>query len=153
MKLVKFGAIAISFLFSSLLFAGHAANNTDENNLAVGGYDTVAYFTEGAAVAGSGEFTAEYNHGTYQFSSAENRDLFKADPAKYAPQFGGYCAYGAARSKKFPVDPTAFKVVNDKLYLNYNADVQGQWAADMDTEIANADANWGAIKDKDASEL
>lgn len=153
MKLIKFGAIAFSLLFSSVLLAGHAANNTDANDLAVGGYDTVAYFTEGAAVEGSAEYTAEYDHGIYQFSSAENRDLFQADPAKYAPQFGGFCAYGAARSQKFSVDPTAFKVVEGKLYLNHNANVQQTWAENMATEIADGHTNWASIKDKDASEL
>ena len=160
MKLVKFGALVISFLFSALLFAdGHpvagasTANLTDENNVAVSGYDTVAYFTQGSAVAGSSEFTTTYDNAIYQFSSAENRDLFNADPAKYAPQYGGYCAFGAARSKMFSVDPTAFKVVEGKLYLNNSSAVQENWAADMANEIALADAAWDSIKNKDASEL
>jgi hypothetical protein len=113
----------VAFLFFTLQSA-HAANviNKDKDGLALKGYDAVAYFNEGNAVEGKKEFEHSWLDATWRFSTAENRDLFAKDPEKYAPQFGGYCAFGVTGGYLAPVDPTAWKVVDDKLYLNYDSE-------------------------------
>lgn len=152
-KFAKTALIASSVLVSSLSFAANIEMNADANDLAISGYDTVAYFTKGKAIAGNVKYTATFNNAIYQFSSQENRDLFKSDPAKYAPQFGGYCAMGVAMERKFDVDPTAFKIVDNKLYLNLNSAVQQKWLTDVDGYIETADGNWGDIKSKTVAQL
>jgi YHS domain-containing protein len=113
----------------------------------------VSYFTPGAPVKGSSDFTATYKNAIYQFSSAENRDAFKQDPAKYAPQYGGFCAFGVTMNRKFDTDPLAFKIVDEKLYLNLNSQVQERWLTDVDGFINTAEQNWGDIKAKPDSVL
>ena len=93
---------------------------------AIKGYDPVAYFTEGKPVEGSSDFTAEFDGATWYFASAQNRDAFVADPDKYAPQYGGYCAYAVANGSTAKIDPEAWSVVDGKLYLNYSNPVQAQ---------------------------
>ena len=97
---------------------------------------------------GTSDFTATYKNAIYKFSSEENRDAFKADPAKYAPQYGGFCAFGVTMNRKFDTDPLAFKIVDEKLYLNLNAKVQKRWLTDVDGFISTAEQNWGGIADK-----
>lgn len=87
--------------------------------MAIAGADPVAYFTESQAVIGSAEFSHEWNGATWHFASAENRDLFSADPEKYAPQYGGHCAWDAAQGYVATIDPTAWSVVDGKLYSNF----------------------------------
>lgn len=113
--------------------------------LAVSGYDAVSYFTEDAAVKGSPEFTVRYEGYDYQFSSAENAATFQADPAKYAPQYGGYCAWAiGANDALAPGDPELFKVVDGKLYLNFSETVQERWNKDIPGFIEKGDANYPA---------
>ncbi|MCG8562805.1 MAG: tat pathway signal sequence domain protein [Hyphomicrobiales bacterium] len=112
---------------------------------ALHGYDAVAYFKDGKPVRGSTNATYYWNGATWLFSSKENRAAFIANPAKYAPQYDGYCAFAAARGLKAPGDPQAWKVHNGKLYLNVNANVAKRWEKDIDNEIKKADANWGKI--------
>ncbi|WP_316015916.1 YHS domain-containing (seleno)protein [Roseobacter sp. HKCCA0434] len=114
---------------------------------AIRGYDPVACFTEGAAVQGSRAFTSEHDGATWRFSSAENKALFDADPTAYAPQYGGYCAWAAAEGYTAPVDPEQWTIVDDKLYLNYSAEIQSRWETDIPGFIARADANWPSILD------
>ncbi|EDK30451.1 hypothetical protein VSWAT3_17828 [Vibrionales bacterium SWAT-3] len=92
--------------------------SVDSNDLAIKGYDPVAYFDNKGPVKGTSEFTATYKNAIYQFVSSENRDQFRADPQAYAPQYGGYCAFGVAMGKKFETDPQAWKIEDGKLYLN-----------------------------------
>jgi len=125
-----------------------AAINVDEAKLALRGYDPVSYFNAGGPTVGSAEFTAEHEGATYHFVSAANRDSFVADPAKYAPAYGGFCAMGAALGKKLDGDPTIWKVVNDRLYLNVNADAFRMWQQDIPGNLTKADATWPKIKDK-----
>lgn len=113
---------------------------------AIRGYDTVAYFTEGKAVMGSADYTAEYKDAIWHFASAENRDLFAANPEDYAPQYEGHCAFGAAQGYAVEVDPTQWSVRDGKLYLNYSAHVQGRWLEDPTGYITKADANWPDIR-------
>jgi YHS domain-containing protein len=129
------------------------AVNVDENRVAVKGYDTVAYFTESKPVKGSDQYTANYQGAVYQFSSSENLALFKGNPEKYAPQYGGYCAFGVTQEKKYDIDPTAWAIVGDKLYLNLNAGAQRVWDKDRVGNINTADVNWIDIAPKTVSEL
>lgn len=133
--------------------ASTASINVDQQGVILKGYDAVAYFNKGAPVQGSKQFSASYEGSTYLFASAENRDAFQANPTHYAPQFGGFCAMGAALGKKLDVDPSQFKVVDGKLYLNVNADVFKKWSTDIPGHNAQANANWPAIKDKSPNTL
>lgn len=144
-NLTKGGALALALIIAPLTsFADEEINLVD--GLAVHGYDVVAYFTEGKPVEGSGDFTATHDGATYQFSSAANRDKFNADPAAFAPQYGGYCAFGTAMGRKFDGDPTAWKIVENKLYLNLNKKIQERWVADIPGFIKGAENNWPIIE-------
>lgn len=118
---------------------------TSRGNLAIRGYDPVAYFTEGKAVKGDKDFTLGWQGADWRFASAGNRDRFSEDPEKYAPQYGGYCAWAVSRNYTAPTDPDAFTLVDGKLYLNYNKRVMRQWLEDRDRNIEQADENWPAV--------
>lgn len=124
------------------------AVNTDKDHLALYGYDAVAYQTDNAARKGSPEYTATYEGNTYRFATAAHRDAFTANPARYVPAYGGYCAYGVANGHKVKIDPEAYRVVDGKLYLNYDKGVQKKWLSDIPGNIAKAEQNWVALKDK-----
>jgi len=115
------------------------------SSLALKGHDPVAYFTEGRPALGSKQFEHEWNGATWRFASARHRDLFRADPERYAPQYGGYCAYAVAHGGTAPGDPEVWKIVDDKLYLNVNRDIAQEWAKDIPGFIATADAKWPGI--------
>lgn len=118
------------------------------SNLAVGGYDPVAYFDAGAPAKGSKEFSFDYNGATWRFASAGNLEKFKANPSAYAPQYGGYCAWAVAQNYTAPGNPENWSVRGGKLYLNYNDKVQSDWLKDPDGFIVKADANWPAVLSK-----
>ena len=109
--------------FSTALSQANVATSTDSNDVILAGHDAVAYFTEGKPVVGSAEFTAQHDGAVYRFASAANRDRFQADPDKYAPAYGGYCALGTSFGKKFEVDGKAFEIVEGRLYVNKNLSV------------------------------
>ena len=113
----------------------------------------VAYFTDGAPVAGRPEFSAKHDGATYHFATAAHRDAFKVNPARYVPQFGGFCAMGVALEKKLDGDPTAWKIVDDKLYLNVNKDVQKKWLEDVNGNNVKADGYWPEIRNKTPKSL
>lgn len=155
MKIQNTIAFAIGLIMlaaSSLSFAG-ADTETDANGVILAGYDAVSYFTENAAIEGSAEYTAVHNDAIYRFSSAQNRDLFSANPEKYAPQYGGFCAYGAALGKKFDVNGKAFEIVDGKLYVNKNEDVYETWVEDKAENIVDADKQWLVIEAVPAAKL
>ena len=133
--------------------ASPAPVNLSQGDIAIKGHDPVAYFTQSAAVPGSPEFTASHDGATYRFASAENRDTFLADPARYAPAYGGFCAFGASYGAKIDIDPTAFAVVNGRLYLNVSRRVNRRWSRDRANLITQADANWPRIKNTAPSAL
>jgi YHS domain-containing protein len=114
-------------------------------SVALHGHDAVAYFTEGRPVKGSREFEYEWNGATWRFSSKANRDAFVAMPEKYAPQFGGYCAYAVSQGYTADVDPEAFSVVGGRLYLNYSKSVKEKWDTDQRGYIEKGNANWPKI--------
>ena len=116
--------------------------NKDLDGAAVKGFDVVAYFVENKPVKGNKEFQYEWMGAKWQFSSAANRELFTANPSKYAPQYGGYCAFAVSEGHKAPVDPNVWKIVDGKLYLNYDASVGKVWRQDIPGRIAKADKNW-----------
>jgi len=150
--LLKSATLAVTLAVSQLSFAG-VDTQTDANDVILAGYDAVAYFTVNKAVEGSKDFTAAHKGAIYQFSSAENRDLFKANPNKYEPAYGGYCAYGSVFGKKFEVNGKAFEIVDGKLYVNKNENVYIAWSEDVPTNITKADINWKEIVDKAPGEL
>ncbi|MBH0239510.1 YHS domain-containing (seleno)protein [Methylobrevis albus] len=126
--------------------AAHAGEINEIDGVAIKGYDPVAYFEDAAPVAGRADITAEHAGATFRFADTGNRDAFLADPARYAPQYGGFCAYGTARGYKAGIDPAAFTIVDGKLYLNYDTGVQATWAKDVPGYIARADGNWPEVK-------
>jgi YHS domain-containing protein len=123
-----------------------AAEFFERNGLAIDGYDPVAYFTDMNPMKGSPEFRADYQGATFQFVSVAHRDIFASNPDKFVPQYGGYCAYGMAKGYKASIDPAAFTVVGDKLYLNYSEGVRSQWLSDIPGYVRKADANWPEVK-------
>ncbi|QFT31111.1 YHS domain-containing (seleno)protein [Roseibium porphyridii] len=147
--------LGLTALFSAVSFTASADEITTftKGGAAIGGTDPVAYFTEGKPVAGSDEYTFTYDDVTWKFSSEENRDKFAAEPAKYAPQYGGFCAFGAAMGFKVPVVPEAWSIVDGKLYLNNSLKVQERFEQDVPGHINNATLNWEIIKDKKPEEL
>ncbi len=109
---------------------------------AVSGYDVVAYFTDGKPIEGDSKYSHTHAGATWLFSSAAHRDLFIADPAKYSPQYGGYCAWAVSQGKTASADPAFWKIVDGKLYLNYDADVQKKWEMDIPNFIQAANKSW-----------
>jgi YHS domain-containing protein len=112
---------------------------------AIRGYDPVGYFTAGRPVKGSPQFSHQWRGATWHFASAENRDRFAAAPEKFAPQYGGYCAYGVAQGYAVSIDPAAWTIVDGKLYLNYSLSVRENWNKDVPGYIRKADANWPGV--------
>lgn len=118
-----------------------------ETGVAINGVDPVGYFTEGAPVAGSAAHSLDWGGTTWHFASAENRAAFEADPSKYAPQYGGYCAWAVgARNSLAPTEPDQWAIVDDKLYLNFNASVQERWREDIPGFIEKANKNWPSLE-------
>src|SRR5215471_10071783 len=116
---------------------------------AIRGYDAVAFFTEMKPVKGQEKLSYTWNGATWLFSSKKNLDLFKAAPEKYAPQYGGYCAYGTSQGKKAPTEVETWTVIDGKLYFNYNSKVQEMWSKDRPGYIKKADELWPTVKYKD----
>lgn len=154
------GVLALLSIASPTLPA-HAADEVNVSTgataagpgLAAHGYDVVSYFTEGAPRRGSAQFAAVHGDATYHFSSAENLAAFERSPAKYAPVFGGFCAYGVSVGKKFDGDPTFWKIHAGRLYLNLNADIQKAFNKDVAGSVAKAEKQWREIARKPASSL
>ncbi|MCC7426540.1 MAG: YHS domain protein [Alphaproteobacteria bacterium] len=116
-----------------------------EDGVAIRGTDPVAYFTDGRPVAGRRDITAEWGGATWRFASVANRERFLAEPARYAPQYGGFCAWAVAEGYKAPIDPRAWRIVDGRLYLNYSASIQRRWERDVPGNITRADQNWPRI--------
>lgn len=119
--------------------------NTNGSPLALGGYDVVAYFTEGKPVAGQAAHETHWNGARWRFASAEHRERFQREPERFAPRYGGYCAYAVSRGYTAPVAPEAWRIVDGKLYLNYSKDVQTLWEREIPANIKKADTNWPGV--------
>ncbi|WP_019015971.1 YHS domain-containing (seleno)protein [Elioraea tepidiphila] len=113
-----------------------------ENGVAIRGTDPVAYFVEGRPVPGRAELALDWAGATWRFATAANRDAFAADPARYAPAYGGFCAWAVAEGYTAPIDPAAWRIVEGRLYLNYSRTIQRRWDRDIAGNIGRADANW-----------
>jgi len=122
--------------------------NLDKTGVAIQGYDPVAFFTDNKPVKGDPKLPVKHDGAIYFFSSKEHKDLFKADPAKYTPEFGGYCAYGVSRNKLVEIDVDAFQIVDGKLLLQYSKGVRDDFNKDTKGNLAKADANWTSLVDK-----
>jgi len=140
------GLFAAPVLLHSPAAAGKAEIFTGlKPGVAVAGYDPVAYFTENKPVKGDPAIVLEHGGVLWLFASAANRDAFAADPEKYAPQYGGYCAWAVSQGYTAKGEPEVWKIVEGKLYLNYSAGVQRTWERDISGNIKSADANWPAV--------
>ena len=122
--------------------------NTTAESLAVKGFDTVAYFTEASAVPGNPQYSYLWNGAKWYFSSAENMEKFKAAPENFAPQFGGYCSFAVSKGYTADADPQAWKIVDGKLFLNYNQKVKEMWEAEQEKRIKDAEQNWREFQKK-----
>jgi hypothetical protein len=113
-----------------------------DGGIAVRGTDVVAYFVEGRPFAGRAEFAHAWRGATWRFATAGNRDRFVADPERYAPAYGGFCAYAVSEGYTAPIDPAAWRIVDGRLFLNYDRSVQRRWERDIPGRVARGDANW-----------
>ncbi len=145
-------SLLILFFASAGLFAQEPVRKKHfnlENGIAIQGYDPVAYFTKSKAVKGKKDLATHYQGATYYFSSLENKELFKNNPSKYEPEYGGWCAYAmGAKGEKVEIDPETFKIINSKLYLFYNQffnNTLKDWNKDENNLHTKADANWTKI--------
>jgi YHS domain-containing protein len=150
MIIAKRGLLRVRMFAAALAFAASTATSLagdfyEREGVAITGYDPVAYFTDNKSVKGSPTHKAEYGGSVFHFVSQANRNAFAANPARYAPQYNGFCAFGTAGGYKAAIDPAAFTIVNNKLYLNYNQDIRKKWSADIPGFIAKADKNWPAV--------
>jgi YHS domain-containing protein len=127
--------------------------NTDRQGLALEGYDPVAFFVDGRPVQGSAAYRASYLGAEYRFASEEHRTAFEAEPAKYAPQFGGYCAYGVSQGHTAPVRIDTWQIVGGRLLLNYSQSVKRKFDADQAANLQKADANWPGVVEREGKRL
>ncbi len=135
-------AAALLFSISTVAIAGTV---NEIKGLAIKGYDPVAYFSDGKPVLGSPKYRARHEGATFRFASPANRELFMADPARYTPAYGGFCAYGTSEGYKAGIDPAAFTIADGRLFLNYDLKVREEWAKDIPGRIAKADKNWPTV--------
>jgi len=157
MRFFKILMATLALVFASqTVFAAPAVNTLEKklfsfkpNGIAIRGYDTVAYFTQSQPVEGKDEFTTQWQDATWKFSSQEHLDLFLAEPEKYAPQYGGYCAFGVAGGYLVKIEPDQWSIIDDKLYLNYSADVSRQWKEDIPGFIKIADTKFDELLAKE----
>jgi YHS domain-containing protein len=119
------------------------------DGVAIRGYDPVAYFRDGGPRLGKPEFEAHYGGATWRFVSAEHKALFEADPERYVPAYGGFCAYGTSRGYLVKIEPEAWSIVDGRLYLNYDLSVRKTWLGRTRTYIARADGSWSRLTTKD----
>jgi|SRR5687767_452591 len=138
--------VIVIFCLNSVLSMGQKAEIFSPGGVAIMGYDPVAFFKQSKAIMGTDVFSYRWKDAEWHFSNEENRADFEATPEKYAPQYGGYCAYGAAGGYKAPTEPGTWTVVKDKLYFNYNANVKKMWMKNQVNFINEANLNWPKIK-------
>ena len=147
-KLIRL--IVLLIIVPSSAFAIVASTNS---GVALQGYDAVAYFSDSKPKKGNGDHVIFYKGLNYLFDSDAHKKAFETSPERYLPQFGGWCAFGVSVGKKFVSDPTAWKIVDGKLYLNLNKKVNEIWLKDLTGNIDKANKNWPQIKDTDPSKL
>lgn len=141
--LASSAAFLTAVTISSTAFARKVFSS---RGVAIRGYDTVAYFTQGKPIKGKPSLKTKWNGSTWQFSSQENLDKFKANPAKYAPAYGGYCAWAVSQGYTASTIPQAWDIKGGKLYLNYDLNIRKRWRGDIPGHIRKGDANWPKIR-------
>jgi len=141
--------LSVFFIASVASLFAQKAEVFNPSEKAIRGYDPVAYFTEGKSVKGNDNLTFHWKDANWYFSSTQNLNSFTKNPEKYAPQYGGYCAYGMSEGHKAPTDPDAWTIVDGKLYLNYSKDVRMKWRESEKERIDKADKNWPQLKDSE----
>ncbi len=146
MKNILFATL-VALVFVSTASA-KALVNIDKSGVGIQEHDPVAYFTDNKPVKGSAQFQSAFNGVTYYFASAQNKTTFDANPAKYEPQFGGFCAWAVSRGYTASIDPKAFQIVNERLLLQYNLGVRKNFNQDPEGNLKKADANWPSIVEK-----
>jgi YHS domain-containing protein len=150
---VKLSSIISTGLVAASLLSTAQAAAPRENVVGAGGYDLTSYFSQEKPQRGNGHHTATVDGVTYLFATDMNKKTFEASPAKYLPQYGGYCAFGASIGKKFVADPDVYDIVDGKLYMNLDSKIRGMWSQNMSTRIKDGDANWKNIATKNPTEL
>ncbi|GAB5520059.1 MAG: YHS domain-containing (seleno)protein [Rhodothermales bacterium] len=140
-----FALLLLAFCFTTPLLAQVAAVNTGDSDIALRGYDPVAYFTQQSATPGDSTLTHTWNGATWQFSTSEHRDQFIASPEQFAPQFGGYCAWAISQNYTADADPEAWAIVDGQLFLNYNKAVQKRWSIERAENIRTGRTNWPTL--------
>ena len=153
MKTLKTSLFTLIVAFFMLFTASAHADFVTNSTVGAGGYDLVSFQNSEKPVLGNGHYLATVDNVNYLFSSKANLKAFNKNQAKYLPQYGGYCAYGAAVGKKFIGDPEVWKVVDDKLYFNLDNNVKAVWVEDLDENIETADKKWPKIKAVPAADL
>ena len=148
---IRIAMFALATLLVAIIVSTGSALAIDpvfsDGGTAIRGYDPVAYFTEGKPVEGSAKHAVDYRGAKWHFASTEHRALFAADPEKYAPQFGGYCAWAVANNYTASIDPHAWTIKDGKLYLNFSKFVRARWAIDKSGNIAKGNVNWPGLRD------
>ncbi len=148
----KTAMILLSFLFALFLISGCGGGSTAEKSqvdkVAIEKYDPVAYFTTSDAIKGNDSYTYPWHNMIWYFSTPNNRDLFAANPEKYAPQYDGYCAWAMSEGRKAKTDPEVWRIVDGKLYLNCSRAAYEKWRSDITGNIKKADNNWLKLSDK-----
>ena len=144
---MRLWSFVISLAAAMLLASASAiaGDYFEKDGVAIRGYDPVAYFTERKPLKGTSAYTAQHGGSVFHFASQGNRDAFVAAPARYAPQYNGFCAFGVAGGYKASIDPAAFTVVDGKLYLNYDQSIQRRWRGDIPGYVVKADKNWPTV--------
>jgi YHS domain-containing protein len=152
-KSLAWGVLRVAAVAAMLIDPAAAATtgddvtlvNVDKNGVILDGYDPVAFFTDHKPVPGSRTFESTYGGAIYRFASAEHKALFDGDPAKYAPQFGAFCAYAVSVGRTAPIDVSTFSIVNGRLVVQHNARAVGLWKKDVQGNLKNADKYWPAV--------
>ncbi|HEY3915384.1 MAG TPA: YHS domain-containing (seleno)protein [Verrucomicrobiae bacterium] len=144
-KLLLLSFLALGLVLPAFAQTSKTLVNVDDSGVAIQGYDPVAFFTDHKPVKGAADLQSTYHGGTYWFASSEHKALFDANPGKYEPSFGGYCAYGVSRSKLVDIDVNAFQIVDGRLLMQYSKSIRDDFAADAKNRLAKADANWPGL--------
>jgi len=140
--------LAMAFILSAQFGFSKSLENVDRTGLGIKGYDPVAYFTDNAPILGSSQFQTTFDGVIYHFNSAAHKEAFDANPEKYAPQFGGFCAYGVSKGSTVSIDPAAFQIVDGRLLLQYSRGIRETFNKDSVGNLKKADANWILLLDK-----
>lgn len=141
--------ITASLLLLAIVSFAQKTSVFNKNGVAIGGYDVVAFYEESKPVMGNKKFSYQWQDANWYFANQQHLDSFKLSPVKYAPQYGGYCAYGTAEGHKAPTEIETWTIVDGRLFFNYNKAVQKLWLKDQQVLIKKADEQWPLIKDKE----